>query len=234
MSVYAISDMHGNLPDIPADCSLLLIGGDICPDFLRTTYGSSVRVHRGETQQRDWLHETLRPWLEALRERNVNVVAIWGNHDFVGEKPHLLRDLALPWTLIQDEEIDVRVPFGPHMRGFRSLRIYGTPWVPKLQSWAFYASDEALAARAAAIPDGLDILLSHGPPYGVLDRCPESVGDVALYSRLLEMDAPPKHIVFGHIHEGHGQVEARGATFTNACVVDAFYDHVYEPTLLKL
>ncbi len=150
----------------------------------------------------------------------------------MGEHPELIPDL--PWTLLQDSEVTLSLPSGP-------LRVYGTPWVPGLPYWAFYASDAALAARAAAIPDGLDVLMTHGPPLGAGDFIPTSpkqrekygnfdgtrVGDAALRNRLNSWHSgEPEVVVCGHIHEDRGahvMTGRKGAVY-NCAAVDGLYD----------
>lgn len=128
------------------------------------------------------------------------VVATWGNHDFVGEHDELVPP-DLPWTLLVDEETTVS-----------GLRIHGTPWVPNLPRWAFNAREEGLQARADLIPAGLDILMSHGPPQGIGDFIPggskygnigeTNVGDLSLNDAIKR--ARPRFVVCGHIHEARG------------------------------
>jgi Icc-related predicted phosphoesterase len=54
------------------------------------------------------------------------------------------------------------------------------------------------------IPEGLDILATHGPPYGVLDATyghnnkVELVGCSALRKRVAK--ALPRYMLFGHVH----------------------------------
>lgn len=54
------------------------------------------------------------------------------------------------------------------------------------------------------IPMGLDILITHGPPYGILDKniFGISAGDPVLLD-VLKTKVPRYHF-YGHIHEGHG------------------------------
>lgn len=148
-SIYAVSDLHGNLPEAP-ECDLLILAGDICPDY--RPYGNRAgMVDKGGTQQSRWLDTEFREWLLGVRKSRTEVVAIWGNHDFVGEQSFLVPDL--PWTLLRDSEARAA-----------GLRVWGTPWVPGLPYWAFYGREAQLQARADAIPDGIDILVTHGPP----------------------------------------------------------------------
>lgn len=222
MTIYAAADLHGQLPDVPEDCDVLLLAGDICPDF----------ADRTGFQQAGWLDATFRSWIRplVLSPRRIKVIAIWGNHDFVGEHPGLIPD-DLPWTLLQDSEATVN-----------GLRIYGTPWVPGLPYWAFFANERALEARAEAIPAGLDILMTHGPPYGAGDLVPwtpkyatkygtppegERVGDYALRAAI--KDVRPKHVLCGHIHEDRGQHSVAGVPVTNVAAVDERYRMHQQP-----
>lgn len=218
--IYATSDLHGNLPPIPDDASTLLIVGDICPDFRP---GNSIDwVDKCGTQQADWLDVEFRSWLRT-RPDGCEVIAIWGNHDFVGEHNDLIPEL--PWTLLKDDYAIVE--------GFC---IYGTPWVPGLPYWAFYATDDALQHRAAVIPSGLDILMTHGPPWGFGDFIPTSekqrskygnydgahVGDRALTDAIREK--APQLTLCGHIHEGRGRYLMDGNhTIVNVAAVDENY-----------
>lgn len=228
MKIITTSDTHGFLPEIP-DCDVLIHSGDIMPDFVGQGYGYANQVNNpiSNRQQLKWLDEDFREWLTNLQRRGIKVVGTWGNHDFAAENRWDIDTLDLPWTLLIDEEIFV----GP-----AALRVYGTPWVPKLQNWAFYGSDEFLKARADAIPEGLDILVSHGPPKGTADlvgsRYTDSgqhVGDPFLRDRLDEMQAPPEFLVCGHIHEGFGVYKlACGTTVYSV----SYVDEAYQPTRL--
>lgn len=210
----ATSDLHGRLPDVP-DCDLLLIGGDICPDHPVGKQQRYDLFDKGASSQAIWLDTVFRAWLEELVNRHIKVVAIWGNHDFVGEHPEIVPDL--PWTLIQDALFEMD-----------GLKVWGTTWVPGLPRWAFYASHEALVARAKAIPSGIDVLMTHGPPYGTADFvAPQfgsiNVGDIALRDELPRIN--PQVIVCGHIHEQFGIHNYRGIPVYNVSHMDENYNN---------
>lgn len=215
MNVYAISDLHGNLPEPPPDADLLLIAGDICPDF-----GSSYSIRKDGIYQAAWLEKQFKPWLQG---HGIPTVGIWGNHDFVGEHPALVPHL--PWTLLQDNS----------WQSAEGMRVWGTPWVPGLPYWAFYGRQEALQARADLIPEGLDVLMSHGPPYGLGDFIPtsekqrnkygnfggEHVGDATLAVAIAR--ASPRVVICGHIHEARGSYEFDDIPIYNVAAVDEHY-----------
>jgi Icc-related predicted phosphoesterase len=224
--IYAASDLHGNLLDPPADAHALLLAGDICPDFPnRVGYGYGT-----PEAQAGWLDTNFRLWLEG---HGLPTVAIWGNHDFVGEHPHLLPEL--PWTLLQDSETTLDTDqTGP-------VRIWGTPWVPKLPYWAFFARPEGLVARADLIPEGLDVLMSHGPPYMAGDYIGTSekqrnkygnfgginAGDRTLNDAIRR--AAPEVTICGHIHEAHGRHFLNGHRVLNVAAVTEEYRVLDEP-----
>lgn len=79
-------------------------------------------------------------------------------------------------------------------RRAEGLRIWGWPF-----SWQEQAPSE--------IPEGLDILITHVPPKGVLDlsvRDGSHAGNPTLTQALARLEKPPRLHIFGHIHEGHG------------------------------
>lgn len=226
--IYAASDLHGNLPDVPDDAELLLLVGDICPDFRPRAGNHWDFVDTSGVEQGIWLQTEFRRWLEPLADRNVEVVAVWGNHDFVGEHQEFIPEL--PWNLIQDELVTVQ-----------GINIYGTPWVPGLPYWAFFGDERKLALRAEAIPDNTDILMTHGPPYRGGDFIPTSVkqrekygnydgefvGDKTLNAAIKRVR--PEIVLCGHIHEARGKHWVEGVKVMNVAAVDATYNLLSEP-----
>jgi Icc-related predicted phosphoesterase len=215
MRIVAISDLHGWLPEIPS-CDLLLIAGDICPDF-RGSANPALRRSVAE-RQGVWLRDVFAAWLET--QSCGHAVLCWGNHDYAGE---------LPASSVPKLAADVLTDQESQWNGFR---IYATPWTffaPRI--WAFDVTLPELAHRMARIPDGIDILITHGPPYGVLDRTADgdlagsrSLGDAVRRVR-------PRLHVFGHIHEGRG---CEGSSY-NVAVKDARYEPYALPvTVIEL
>ncbi len=88
------------------------------------------------------------------------------------------------------------------------------------------------------IPDGTDILITHGPPHGFGDAAPrdrnsfENVGSPSLLKRIKEVK--PKLVVFGHIHEGRGQWHLGDTTLANVTLLDGRYRAVHDPVEFTL
>ena len=196
--VIATSDFHGNLPPIP-ECDLLLIAGDICPS------GPPLK-------QSIWLDTTFRTWLEKIPATEIVIIA--GNHDLIFEKAPELLPPNLRCHYLQDTSITL---FGLH--------IYGTPW--QLPFWgAFNKADHLLFEIYANIPENTDIIISHGPPYRLLDTITHAgktihTGSKSLLEKTLEIK--PKLCLFGHIHIAYGKLEQNGIVFANVALVD---DHL--------
>jgi Icc-related predicted phosphoesterase len=93
---------------------------------------------------------------------------------------------------------------------------------------------EPLREKWALIPSGIDILVTHTPPYGIGDRTSrgESVGCEDLLETVLRIK--PRLHVFGHIHEGYGQYNKNGILFINASVTDASMQLAHQPIVYTL
>lgn len=216
IKIVAVSDLHGDLNfDVP-QCGILAIAGDVCP----------VKESHHPVHQRHWLDRKFLPWCAGLISGGTvkAVVMTPGNHDFVFQ---LDKSVAYPEgvTCLIDAEA-----------GVCGVRIYGTPWTPTFGRWAFMDSEDMLIRRFAAVPEGLDILLSHGPAFGACDRiqsprCTEEpLGSKALL-RAAER-AKPAWLLCGHIHTGsHAAVRLCGGATTavNVSLLDEDYRMAYKP-----
>ena len=105
-------------------------------------------------------------------------------------------------------------------------------------NWAFNLDrGEALAERWAQIPDDTDILITHGPPAGILDRITTPDGTIrpgceALADRVARL--PLKLHVFGHIHEDHGLEQIGSCLYVNASTCTGRYKPVNPPIVIEL
>lgn len=112
------------------------------------------------------------------------------------------------------------------------IKIFGSPYTPRYGSWSFMKDKGKLDPLWAKIPSDLDLLITHGPPKGILDLAYdrdgnlEYCGDKELYNHVERVN--PKFHVFGHIHNnmdcynsGTRTVKGLKTTFINAsCVTD--------------
>jgi Icc-related predicted phosphoesterase len=234
MRVVLTSDLHGALPEIP-ECDLLIIAGDVCPDFLRQfqrgVSHKSVETHKGEPEQGTWLKMKFVPWLRQTPAKQRVLIA--GNHDFVFEVPRLIPDeLHEHCYYLKDSGI---------IAG--GINIWGTPWVPNLPFWAFYGNGDKLGQAYNAIPEDTEILVTHGPPFAYGDLVgprfggPEHVGSMQCFGAIKRVR--PQMTVCGHIHEAYGfyRVENEGEHLTdvyNVSLMTDRYEPIQKPVVIDL
>lgn len=115
------------------------------------------------------------------------------------------------------------------------LTFWGSPWTPNYGGWAFgYAADDADDYWTHATPQKADVVVTHGPPKGILDWVEEGdhVGCPALLKQIKRLK--PKLHVFGHIHEAYGQLTQDGTVFVNASQLDHHYRYRRPPIVVDL
>lgn len=160
--------------------------------------------------------EDFNNWLGELSFRHVIVVP--GNHEFFLEADVSKRQMLTNATLLIDEGVEVL-----------GLKIWGSPVTP-LYGGAFGRSSSLERAKLyARIPTDVDVLVTHGPPYGVLDSTPASTqhsGCPELLKRV-EQIKPMLH-VFGHIHGAYGMKITDETLFINAALL-GFDGDLYKP-----
>ena len=174
-----------------------------------------VLIHAGDGCKRGTLDEAAR-WGEHLdRLPHPHKVVIAGNHDRCFESDLADARLQLP------PDVHYLHDSGCEIAG---LELWGSPWQPWFLSWAFNLQrGPELAAKWALIPATTDILITHGPPMGILDRTYDerAVGCEALREALTRVR--PRVHCFGHIHEGYGSEARDGTLFVNASTCTLAY-----------
>ncbi len=205
MRIVCISDTHSKHSQLKIpDGDLLLHAGDATGRGGREEIGA------------------FNAWLGSLPHRHKVIIS--GNHDFGFERNPEARSWITHAVYLQDEEVTIE-----------GLRIYGSPWQPWFFNWAFNLKrGPELAAVWAKVPAGIDVLLTHSPPLGVLDRLDtgEPVGCEELTKALTRIR--PKLHVFGHIHEAYGMVERDGIVYVNASSCNLKYRPVNPPVVVDL
>lgn len=186
-----------------------------------------VLIHAGDISNvgtTDQIADFFR-WFGALPHRRKLVIA--GNHDFGFERNPGAARALIP------EGVDYLLDSGVVIDG---VPFWGSPWQPWFHDWAFNLERGAeIAAKWALIPDATEVLITHGPPHGILDRTStgEAVGCEALAVRVGGLARLRLH-VFGHIHEAYGREDRGPTTFVNAAICDRRYRPVNQPVVIDL
>jgi Icc-related predicted phosphoesterase len=224
MIIDCVSDLHGSFPILEGG-DLLLLAGDYT---VRDTIP-------------DW-HKFFE-WLNKQDYRKK--VMIGGNHDkFLEQCLSSKEDEDV--GLVDGDDPDDYEYLKDSGCEFEGLKIWGSPW----SRWfdgvndkcdAFMLKSEAeLGEKWALIPDDTDILVTHSPPFGMLDdldSCYEdreitNVGSLHLAYRTVDLDL--KLHVFGHIHEAHGMRKVGDSYFVNASIMNQYYSPVNKPIRIIL
>lgn len=206
-----------------------------------------VLIHCGDVSERGLLKEVLdfNLWLGTLPHKLKIVIA--GNHDICFDKgimenlknsdglqrfsyqkdipESIWRDwqsILTNCVYLEDSEITVN-----------GIRIYGSPWQPKFQNMAFnQRRGSEIMKKWDQIPEEIDILLTHGPPAGRLDRVRRGTraGCVDLLNTV-QLRVKPKYHVFGHVHEGYGVDSDGNTVFINCASVDVMRNPSHPPII---
>ncbi len=173
-----------------------------------------VLVHAGDSTSRG-TNAQLQSFAKFFAAQpHPHKIVIAGNHDFGLEQSPTLGTELFGAAYLSDSG-----------RTIEGLRVWGSPWQPWFYDWAFnLPRGEPLAEKWAKIPDDTDVLVTHGPPMGTLDKTlrGEPVGCEALRDRVAQIR--PRLHVFGHIHEAYGVHEQGGTLFVNACNCTLSYE----------
>jgi Icc-related predicted phosphoesterase len=197
MKFIIISDTHGQHKN------LTLPKGDVI-------------IHAGDISQRGKESEII-DFLNWFKDLDFKYkIFIAGNHDFFFEETSE-KDIQkiIPENIIYLCDSGVEV---------ENIKIWGSPITPWFYDWAFNRPRGAqIAHHWQLIPIDTDILITHGPAFGKLDKTTrgENVGCEDLLHSIDKIK--PKVHICGHIHEGYGQTTSSKTKFINASLLDEKY-----------
>lgn len=200
-----MSDTHGNHRDVEVPEGDLLVHAG---DF--TFFNGSTFAIRD-----------FNAWLGQLPHRSK--VLIPGNHDSGFADP-AFRELITEATLL--------INGGTVMEG---LRIWGSPVTPN--DWGAFGPSTAEEREDlfSRIPQDTDVLITHGPPKGILDHSSPKAKPQGC-DRLLSAvrRASPRLHVFGHVHQQYGVRHSADTMFVNAALAGPDYTVTKCPIVIEM
>jgi Icc-related predicted phosphoesterase len=208
---------------------LVLISDTHCKYYQLTLPKGDVLVHCGDWEVFSSEAELnlFNNWLSALPFKYK--VIIPGNHDcFVERNMIMVKETIVCAKILINE--------GTTIKG---VKFWGSPYTPFFNNWSFMLPRERIGEIWNLMPKKVDVLITHGSPYGILDVSPLAngedgfhVGDFSLLKKVEEVQ--PKIHCFGHIHFSYGQFEKRGTKFINCSVMNEDYEVVNNPVVVEI
>lgn len=215
MRIACISDTHGKYKNIDwPEADVLVMAGDLLPNFFRISEKDALN-------QLDYIVDQFYDILHDLTYKNIIVVP--GNHDWAFEKYTLQCINAL-----NSNKVHVLIDKSFIIDG---IKFYGSPWQTWFHNWSFNFPKNDLQVAYNTwqrIPSDVNVLVVHGPPFGILDECADGqrVGCPMLAKRIPNL-SNMKLAVYGHIHESYGSlIDPNGITHINASLCDLHYNPV--------
>ena len=232
------------------DCTLL----SDCHGFYPKLEGGDLLIVAGDLTAKDTL-ECYRKWYQWIGKcKYKKIIVISGNHDSrIQEKgfPPMPKSFNIEYLCDSGTEFEYEEPvrnlFDPEDKSliFKSkLKIWGSPWTLTFEGMnphckAFCVdTEEELAEKWALIPDHVDILITHSPPFTILDKTIDGrqVGSTSLMAEHLAR-LRPKLWVWGHVHEAYGEsgpYQWNNTKYVNASHVNENYEPVNKPVRILL
>ena len=231
LRVVAISDIHGYFPIIEEPADILLIAGDISP----------LEIQFNKPKMKIWLETEFAYWIKSLPVERVFLIA--GNHDSYLESISKTNILALQQacvklTYLKNEVCDYVDSYG------QVWTIFGTPYCHIFGNWPFMRSEEYMTEKFKQIPDEVDIIISHDPPFAAGDvdvileapqhrfeRMFTHLGNDPLRDRIEKVNY--KLLVCGHIHGGSHDFNEEWKS-VNVSYLNEYYEPHYDPFYITL
>lgn len=193
-----------------------------------------ILVHIGDFCNEGTKEEALAfiEWFE--NQPHTHKVLVAGNHDCVMDQRHWRYDKSTKDRVkqniiyLENETVDIE-----------GLKIFGWPYVAEEPEedtkWAF--TPWMMEPRKLEIPQGVDVVLSHCPPYGIRDIA-FNLYHIGCNQLLEQIDfRKPRYHIFGHCHNQRGVEEDKEiwpTTFINATCHGPYDSPLFEPFTIDI
>ena len=215
VSIVSFSDTH-NLHRMVqlSKCDISIFGGDF-----------SGRGSRNDT-------EDFMDWYNKQNQCDYKIM-VAGNHDLCFDPKYNRETGANFWLSDMLKKYPDIIYLENDSVNILGLWIWGSPITPDFypQHWAFNKSrGETIKEYWDKIPKDTDIIVTHGPPEFIGDRCDDGhVGCKDLADTITRIK--PKLHISGHIHEGYGSIQIENTAYLNVSVCDKHYRALNLPIL---
>jgi len=212
LKFVCISDTHGDHEKVslpPGD--VLIHAGDL------TGHGSKEET------------EAFFSWfgMQSFKHK----ICVAGNHDTYVE-----RDPVACQKMANDAGVTFLSDSGCNIEG---VSIWGSPITPRFWNWSFMRDPgDDIEAHWNLIPADTDVLITHGPAYGILDLV-DREGGASVHTgcpsllKTIGIVQPTFH-VFGHIHEAFGMEKHGDVSYCNVSTMNKHYEISNAPVVLQL
>lgn len=220
MKIWSISDTHMIHDElvIPDGVDMVIHAGDA------TNYQDK---YRNEPELRAFFH-----WFSNLPIKYK--IFTGGNHDTALASNMV--EVPENIIILQDRTIEIE-----------GVKIFGSPYSLTFgHGWAYNMNPNKATRRWDSIFSGTNIVITHGPPRGILDvtrdhaRMIEQCGDKSLLNRIIKIN--PDYHIFGHLHDEPYVYNAGifhnpnlcKTKFINASVVDLRHNFVNNGQVIEI
>jgi Icc-related predicted phosphoesterase len=215
------SDTHSCFIRLPNNNNIIVHTGDLLPNETRGNIDWEIPF------QKEWVGKKINEFKNWIGDRKF--LFGLGNHDFIDPTP-ILRSAGIDAINITNNHYE-----------YQGVRFYGFPYIPFIAGeWNYECTSEEMTRQIRRLKDavlqGVDVLVAHCPPYGILDAeytmrycntiaIPEwsrRFGNIHLANFLaygmdeIPKENRPKYLLCGHVHEHHGFADEFGLTISQA------------------
>ncbi len=207
MRICSLSDTHRQHQKIKIEkCDLFIFAGD------------------AEINSLSALHD-FKEWLLSIDAKEI--IVIFGNHDTEAERLGrcFLKSYFKSNDIIYLENETVEI---------EGLKIWGSPFSKEFNAWAFMKESYYLKPIWESIPNDTDIVITHGPAFGICDNVyPSNENHGCKELRKVIDKIQPKFHICGHLHESYGQITNKTKTI-NCSVLNEKYELVNNPIYFEI
>lgn len=199
-----------------------------------------ILVHAGDALSHGTRRELSNFLYQYEKLPHAYKIYVPGNHDRITEEnEQLVKDECASRNIIYLNDSGINI---------LGYNFWGSAITPRFHDWAWnrdsmncgtsvpkdHPKYKSIKPHWDMIPENTDVLVTHGPPKGIMDMsiyngvhcgCPHLLNKV--------QEIKPKYHIFGHIHNWHG-INVGETTFVNASSCTEQYNPVNPPIELEL